>query len=137
MSAAEEPEERSPLAGGCVLVVLAGIVVAAAFAIDEAAGVLLVVGAGVFALWRSARRKGTDLALPSPTERGPSSDERARRRAAKARVALDPNGVMCIMHPPAEEAPEPAPDDEETERRRIQAVLNRLFPRTREEVSDR
>ncbi|WP_329291893.1 hypothetical protein [Streptomyces pseudovenezuelae] len=134
----EEPEgEPSRAAGACVLVVLAGVVVAAAFAIDEAAGVLLVVVSGAVAVWRSARRKGTDLALPSPTERGPDSDERARRRAAKAKVALDPNGVMCIMQPPREEAPEPAPPDEETERRRIQAVLDRLFPRTREEVSDR
>ena len=96
-------EEGSPLAGACVLVVLAGVVVAIAFAYDQAAGVLLVVVAGVVALWRSARRKGTDLPLPSPTERGPDSGERARRRAAKAKVAMDPNGVMCILHPPAVE----------------------------------
>jgi hypothetical protein len=136
---ADEPEEEEPsrVAGACVLVVLAGVVVAVAFAVDEAAGVLLVVGAGAFALWRSARRKGTDLALPSPIERGPDSDERARRRAAKARGALDPNGVMCIMHPPREGDPEPAPLDEETERRRLQTVLNRVFPFTRGEVSDR
>jgi len=138
VSADQEPEEeRSPLAGACVLVVLGGVVVAAAFAYDQAAGVLLVVVAGVVALWRSARRKGTDLPLPSPTERGPDSDERARRRAAKAKVAMDPNGVMCIMHPPAV-APEIAPeDDEETERRRLQAVLNRVFPLARRGGDDR
>jgi hypothetical protein len=124
MSADEEPEESSPLAGACVLVVLAGVVVGIAFAIDEAVGVLLLVVAGVFALWRSARRKGTDLALPSPTERGPDSDERARRRSAKARVALDPNGVMCIMHAPVEE--EVKTDDPTPPRRPRLRVLRRM-----------
>ncbi|WP_086785294.1 hypothetical protein [Streptomyces caniscabiei] len=96
---AEEPEERpSRAAGGCVLVVLAGGLVAVAFAVDEAAGVLLVVVVGVVALWRSARRKGTDLALPSPTERPPRNDVSADELRKAARAAYDPNGVMCIVH---------------------------------------
>jgi hypothetical protein len=42
-------------------------------------------------------------ATPPPRGATPESDEDARRRRAKARGALDPNGVMCILHPPAEE----------------------------------
>lgn len=72
----EEPEgEPSRVAGGCVLVVLAGVVVAAAFAVDEAAGVLLVVVVGVVALYRSARRMSGLSATPPPQEGRPSCSE--------------------------------------------------------------
>lgn len=125
MSAADEPEEEgSPFAGACVLVVLGGVVVAAAFAVDEAAGVLLVVVSGVVALWRSARRKGTDLPLPSPTVAPTDSGEAARRRAAKARGAYDPIGVMCIYHEPAVE--EVTDDDPTPPRRPRPRVLRRM-----------
>jgi hypothetical protein len=67
---AEQPEESSRAAGACVLVVLGGVVVAAAFAIDEAVGVLLVVVAGTFALWRSVRR--TANPAPPPGVERPS-----------------------------------------------------------------
>jgi hypothetical protein len=73
MSADEEPEESSPLAGACVLVVLAGIVVGIAFAIDQAVGVLFVVTAGVVALWRSVRR--TANPAPPPGVERPSCRE--------------------------------------------------------------
>lgn len=113
MSAEETPEEQpSRAAGACVLVVLAGVVVAVAFAIDEAVGVLFVVVVGTFALWRSARRMSVSSATPPPRGVAPDSGEAARRRAAKARGAYDPIGVMCIYHEPRDEevnddAPEP------------------------------
>ncbi|MEU9656720.1 hypothetical protein [Streptomyces chartreusis] len=62
----DETEEPSRVAGGCVLVVLAGGLVAVAFAIDEAVGVLLVVVAGAVALYRSARRMSDSSATPPP-----------------------------------------------------------------------
>jgi hypothetical protein len=49
-------EERSSIAGACVLVVLGAVVVAVAYAVDEAVGTLTVIVAGAVALWRSARR---------------------------------------------------------------------------------
>lgn len=75
MSAAEEPEERSRAAGGCVLAVLGGGALAAVFAVDEAAGALTTVTLGAVALWRSARRIGTDQPLPSPTDAPPLGDD--------------------------------------------------------------
>ncbi|MFJ2007392.1 hypothetical protein [Streptomyces chartreusis] len=67
---AEEPEAaeegRSPAAGACVLLILAGILVAIAFAIDEAVGVLFMVVTGAVALWRSARRMSDSSATPPP-----------------------------------------------------------------------
>ncbi|MFF9324026.1 hypothetical protein ACF1AY_04835 [Streptomyces sp. NPDC014776] len=70
-----EPETTSPAAGACVLVLLAGVTVAAAFAVDQAAGVLTVVAGGTVALWRCAHRVGTDQPLPSPTAAPPLADE--------------------------------------------------------------
>lgn len=100
--AAKEPEEPSRAAGGCVLVLLGGALVAVAFAVDEAAGVLLVVAVGAVALYRSARRKGPDLALPSPTVAPSRNDVSADELRKAARAAYDPNGVMCIVHAPRE-----------------------------------
>jgi hypothetical protein len=65
---APAPEERSAVAGGCVLVVLAGVPVAVAWALLPEAGVLAVWVVAVAAVWWSARRIGTDQPLPSPTE---------------------------------------------------------------------
>lgn len=42
-------------------------------------------------------------ATPPPRGVAPESDVDAARRRAKARVALDPNGVMCIYQAPREE----------------------------------
>ncbi|MEU1553990.1 hypothetical protein ABZ517_14895 [Streptomyces scabiei] len=95
---AAEEEEPSRAAGGCVLVVLGGGLVAVAFAVDEAAGVLLVVVVGAVTLYRSARRKGTDLPLPSPTVAPSRNDVSADELRKAARAAYDPNGVMCIVH---------------------------------------
>ncbi|MBL1107367.1 hypothetical protein JK361_22635 [Streptomyces sp. 5-8] len=62
------PEERSPLAGGCALLVLGGAGFAAVFAVSAEGGILAVWLAGVAAVWWSARRrKGTYQPLPSPT----------------------------------------------------------------------
>jgi hypothetical protein len=105
----EEPEsEPSRAAGGCVLAVLGSALVAVVFAVDEAAGVLLVVVVGTAALYRSARRsksvQGTANPAPPPREATPEDDETARRRHKKARAVYDPSGVMCIYHAPAERA---------------------------------
>ncbi|MDX2679280.1 hypothetical protein [Streptomyces soliscabiei] len=100
MAAEEEP---SRAAGGCVLVVLAGVATALAFAVDEAVGVLAVVLAAWAALYRSARRMSDSPATPPPRGVAPESEEAARRRLTKARGVQDPNGVMCIIHPVQEE----------------------------------
>ncbi|WP_069773046.1 hypothetical protein [Streptomyces sp. LUP30] len=68
-------EEPSRAAGGCVLVVLAAVVVGAAFAVDEAVGVLGVVVAGTVALWRCARRVSDSSAPPPPGVDRPSCRE--------------------------------------------------------------
>jgi hypothetical protein len=82
----EEPGEPSRAAGACVLVVLGGLVDAVAWAVDEAAGVLLLVAVGVFALWRSARRMSDSSATPPP-ERGRPS---CRKCAGHELVSVTP-----------------------------------------------
>ena len=66
----EEPVQRSPLAGGCVLVVLGGVVLAAVWAASPEAGVLVVWVAGVAAVWWSARRRVSVSSAPPPPEEG-------------------------------------------------------------------
>jgi hypothetical protein len=98
---AEEPEtEPSRAAGACVLVVLGGVLVAVAFAIDEAVGVLLLVGAGVFALWRSARRM-SDSSTPPPPPSG--TTVYAGHRDEIARVQEGPGEGLTILYPVREE----------------------------------
>ncbi|MFE6486607.1 hypothetical protein ACFVGN_27240 [Streptomyces sp. NPDC057757] len=91
--AAEEPEEPSRAAGACVLVVLVGVVVGAAFAVDEAAGVLLVVTAGMFTVWRAARRVSDSSATPPPREGRPS----CRMCAGQEPVSVTPSGPQKGM----------------------------------------
>lgn len=125
MSAEETSEEQpSRAAGACVLVVLAGVLVAVAFAIDEAVGVLFVVITGTVALWRSARRMSDSSATPPPRGVAPDSGEAARRRAAKSRGAWDPSEVMCIYHEPRAE--EVTDDDPTPPRRPRLRVLRRM-----------
>lgn len=96
----EETEEPSRAAGACVLVVLAGVVVAVAFAVDEAAGVLLVVVAGAVALWRSARRLSDSSATP-PTPSG--TTVYAGHRDEIERVQEGPGEGLLILYPVREE----------------------------------
>lgn len=103
MSGEEEPSRAG---GGCVLVVLAGGALAAVFAVSEPAGVLTVWLVGVVALWRSARSVSDSSATPPPRGVGPSDGVFADEAAKSARGALDPNGVMCILHAVPQEAAE-------------------------------
>ena len=101
MSADEEPEEeRHPLAGACVLVVLGGALVAVAFAIDEAVGVLFVVAVGVFALWRSARRMSDSSATPPPPS---GTTVYAGHRDEIERVQEGPGEGLLILYPVRDE----------------------------------
>ncbi|MCZ4605359.1 hypothetical protein O3S80_16710 [Streptomyces sp. Lzd4kr] len=97
---AEEPDEdeegRSPLAGACVLVLFGGVLVAVAFAIDEAVGVLLVVVAGTVALWRSARRMSDSSATPPPPL---SEDVYAAHSDEIDRVQEGPGEGLTILYP--------------------------------------
>lgn len=101
--AAPEPEESSRAAGACVLVVLGGVVVAAAFAIDEAAGVLFVVAAGTFALWRSVRR--TANPAPPPGEERPSCRECAGHGLLSVTPLKGPQKGMLIYTSAAPDSP--------------------------------
>ncbi|MEU2062888.1 hypothetical protein [Streptomyces sp. NPDC013455] len=75
---AEEPEAPSPLAGGCVLLVLGGTALGGVFAASPEAGILAVWLVGVAAVWWSTRRrKGTHQPLPSPTAPPSPHDEQA------------------------------------------------------------
>lgn len=89
----EEPEEPSRAAGACVLVVVGGVLVAAAFAVDEAVGVLLVVVAGAVALWRSARRMSVSSATPPLEEWHPS----CRKCAGQKPVSVTPSETQKGM----------------------------------------
>ena len=100
---AEQPEESSRAAGACVLVVLGGVVVAAAFAIDEAVGVLLVVVAGTFALWRSVRR--TANPAPPPGDDRPSCRECAGHELLSVTPLKGAQKGMLIYTSAAPDAP--------------------------------
>ncbi len=91
--AEDEPEEPSRAAGACVLVFLTGVVVAVAFAIDEAVGVLLLVAVGTVALWRSARRLSDSSAPPPPEEGRPS----CRKCAGHEPVRITPSETQKGM----------------------------------------
>ncbi|MFE1326340.1 hypothetical protein [Streptomyces sp. NPDC058741] len=93
-STAEEP---SRAAGGCVLVVLGGVAAAAAFAVDEAVGVLGVVAVGWGALWRSARRLSVSSATPPPPSAPPSGDEFAVESLRVREVRQGPGEGMTIF----------------------------------------
>lgn len=74
----EETGASSPLAGGCVLLVLGGAGLAVVFALSTEAGILVVWVVGMAAVWWSARRrKGTYQPLPSPTGLPSPHDEEA------------------------------------------------------------
>lgn len=103
MSADQESEERSPLAGACVLVALAGVVVAIAFAIDEAVGVLLVVAAGTVALWRSVRR--TANPAPPPAGERPSCRECAGHELLSVTPLTGSQKGMCMYTSASPDSP--------------------------------
>lgn len=64
------------MAGGCVLLVLAAVVVAAVFKASQTVGILGLWVVGAVALWRSARSKKSDSsATPPPEEGRPSCRE--------------------------------------------------------------
>ena len=75
---AGEAVERSPLAGGCVLLVLGGGALAGVWAASAEAGVLAVWAAGGIAVWRSARRRVSDSSAPPP----PGEDRPSCRECA-------------------------------------------------------
>ncbi|MEV5953742.1 hypothetical protein AB0M11_08185 [Streptomyces sp. NPDC051987] len=92
---AEEPEEQpSRAAGACVLVVLAGVVVAVLFAISDALAVLVLVTAGTFALWRAARRRVSDSSATPPPEEGRPS---CRECAGHELVSVTPSETQKGM----------------------------------------
>ncbi|MFF8839590.1 hypothetical protein [Streptomyces sp. NPDC015130] len=74
MTADETPEEEqespSRAAGGCALLFLGGIPLAAVFAVSSEAGVLATVGATVGAVWWFVRRvpRTANPAPPPPSE---------------------------------------------------------------------
>jgi hypothetical protein len=96
-STAEEP---SRAAGGCVLVVLGGVAVAAAFAVDEAAGVLGVAAVGWVALWRSARRLSVSSATPPPQPERPSCRECAGHELVEVTPSETQKGMLIYKSAP-------------------------------------
>ncbi|MFE0329056.1 hypothetical protein ACFW08_20185 [Streptomyces sp. NPDC058960] len=96
MSAEEEPT-GSPMAGGCVLVVLGGVAFAVVFKASPAVGVLAVWVLGAAAVWWAARRrKGTDQPLPSPTVPPSRGDVFAVETGEVARVVEGPGGITIV-----------------------------------------
>ncbi|MFG3231808.1 hypothetical protein ACGFZG_08710 [Streptomyces antibioticus] len=101
--AGPEAGEPSRAAGVCVLVVLGGVVVGVLFAVDEAVGVLAVVGVGWVALYCSARRMPGLSAPPPPP---PGTTVLAGETGEIARVQKGPGEGMTILYPVREETPE-------------------------------
>ncbi|WP_432135162.1 hypothetical protein [Streptomyces sp. bgisy154] len=95
-------EEPSRAAGGCVLVVLGAAVVAALYAVDEAAGTLMVVAAGTFALWRSASRLSVSSATPPPGGSAPLDDEEAGHSVGDGTTLVRREGMLIYLTPDAD-----------------------------------
>ncbi|MCZ9340145.1 hypothetical protein NGM37_20500, partial [Streptomyces sp. TRM76130] len=91
----------SRAAGACVLVALAGAVVAVAFAVDEAVGVLLVVVSATVALWRTARRRVSDSSAPPPPgEDRPSCRECAGHELVDVTPSQTQKGMLIYKTSP-------------------------------------
>ncbi|MGW3650231.1 hypothetical protein [Streptomyces sp. NPDC000878] len=100
----EEPEEEpSRAAGGCVLVVLAGVTVAAVFVASPTVGILSLWIVGALLLWRSARRMSDSSATPPPEGVAPSGDVFAVGEPVVTRVVKGPEGVTWTVHVAREE----------------------------------
>lgn len=105
MSGSEEEEpERSLAAGGCVLVVLGGVVLGVVFAVSATAGVLTVWVVGVAALWRCARRMSDSSATPPPPSSG---DVYAGHSDEIDRVQEGPGEGMSIIYAVRSETTKP------------------------------
>jgi hypothetical protein len=98
--AAEEPEERSPVAGACVLVVLGGSATAAVFAVSDVAGVLAVWVVGALLLWRAARRVSDSSATPPPEEGRPSCRECAGHELVSVTPLDGQKGMLIYTSAP-------------------------------------
>lgn len=101
MTAEEEP---SRAAGGCVLVLSAGIAVGAAFAVDEAVGVLAVVVTGWAAVYRSARRMSDTPATPPPQEGRPSCRECAGHELVSVTPLAGQKGMLIYTSAPPDQS---------------------------------
>ncbi|KDN75232.1 hypothetical protein DF19_25075 [Streptomyces olindensis] len=108
-----DAEEPSRAAGGCVLAVLGGVAVAAAFAVDEAVGVLGVAAVGWVALWRSARRLSVSSATPPPPPEPPSGDVYAVEGTTAREVRRTP-GEGYLIFPVIEYVTDPDAPEEVT-----------------------
>ncbi|MFI8104719.1 hypothetical protein [Streptomyces sp. NPDC086023] len=111
MSTPETEEERpSPVAGGCMLVGLACVILAAVFAVSPEAGVLAVwaVGAGAV-VWAVRRRVSDSSATPPPEGVAPSGDVFAGETGEVDRVEKRVGGVT-IVYPKREVIPQEPPN---------------------------
>ncbi|MFJ2719011.1 hypothetical protein [Streptomyces sp. NPDC087437] len=97
----QAPEERSPLAGGCVLVAVGGGAGAAVFAASTEAGILAVWAVGVAAVWWSARRPVSDSSATPPPPSG--ATVYAGETGEIERVREGPGEGLLILYPVREE----------------------------------
>jgi hypothetical protein len=97
----EEPEQRSAVAGGCVLLVLAGVPLAVLWALSDAAGVLAVWVVGAAAVWWSARRRVSDSsATPPPERERPSCRECAGHELVDVTPSETQKGMLIYKSAP-------------------------------------
>jgi hypothetical protein len=89
-------DEPSRTAGACVLVFLAGVLVAATFALSVTVGILVLWFVGTLAVWRAARRMSDSSATPPPPSLG---DEYAGHSEEIDRVQQGPGEGMTILYP--------------------------------------
>lgn len=97
---AEEPEEPSRAAGGCVLVVLAGVPVAAVFAVSTTAGTLMVWAVGLGFLGRAYRRMSDLPATPPPQDGRPSCRECAGHELVSVAPLEGQKGMLIYKTAP-------------------------------------
>ncbi|WP_432184870.1 hypothetical protein [Streptomyces tendae] len=120
--AAEEPEERSVLAGAVVVVLLLAVLFGVLFAVSDTAGILATVAACTAGVWWSVTRRVSDSsATPPPGEDRPSCRECAGHTFVSATPSETQKGMWIytsappdrpnhthvhVVHAPAEEVSE-------------------------------
>lgn len=105
-----EPEEvddmldGSPMAGACVLIVLAVGALAVVYAVSPDAAIFTTWAAGMFAMWRVARHRMSDMRVappPLPSER-PSCSECAGHELISVTPLGGQKGMLIYKTAPAD-----------------------------------
>lgn len=106
MNRQETEDHGNAAAGGCVLLLLAGVATAIVFKASAVAGILGLWVVGVAALWRAARHRKSDSSSPPPPPSEPLSGDVYARETGRARKVRKGPGEGLTIFPEIEHVTE-------------------------------